>query len=141
MIIINLKKYYPELYSSDYEIAVTDEVAAALNEFQLRDAAYRLRTYRHKAYFSLDCGDQIEREALMLGSTPHEILEHRLTMEQLHAAIINLPDKQRKRVYAHFIMGMSKAAIARTEGVNESNVRKSINRALQNMADYLKNSL
>ena len=141
MTIINLKKYYPELYSSDYEVAVPDEVAATLHEFKLREAASRLRTYRNKAYYSLDCGDQIEREALFLIQTPDEILERRLTMEQLYAALASLPDKQRSRVYAHFIMGMSKAAIARAEGVNESNVRKSINRALQHMANFLKNSL
>jgi RNA polymerase sigma-70 factor (ECF subfamily) len=98
MTIINLRKYYPELYSSDCEISVPDEVATALHEFRLCEAACRLRTYRNKAYYSLDCGDQIEREALLLTQTPHEILERRLTMEQLYAALASLPDKQAKRV-------------------------------------------
>ena len=37
-------------------------------------------------------------------------------MQELHAAISSLPDKQAKRIYAHFILGMTKQDIARAEG-------------------------
>ena len=43
-------------------------------------------------------------------------------MQELHAAIANLPDKQAKRIYAHFILGMTKQDIARAEGVHEKAV-------------------
>lgn len=48
MTIINLRDSYP-FYTMDYFIEVPDEVAAAIHEFDRREAAYRLRTYRHKA--------------------------------------------------------------------------------------------
>ena len=48
-----------------------------------------------------------------------EIYERKLTSEQLHATIASLPDKQAKRIYAHYFMGMSKTAIARAESVSE----------------------
>ena len=38
-------------------------------------------------------------------------------------AISSLPDKQAKRIYAHFILGMTKKDIARAEGVDEKVVR------------------
>lgn len=141
MTIINLRKYYPKLYSSDYEIAVPDEVAAALRELKLSEAAFRLRTYRAKAYYSLDCGDQIEREALFMALSPHEVLEQRMMNEQLYAALDSLPDKQRERIYAHYFLGVSKAAIARAENVNEGNIRKSISHGLRSMAIFLKKYL
>ena len=50
-----------------------------------------------------------------------------------------LPHKQCRRVYAHYILGMSKTEIARAEGVSEKNVRQSINRALRSMEIFLKN--
>ena len=40
-------------------------------------------------------------------------------MQEPHAAIASLPNKQAKRIYAHFILGMTKQDIARAEGVHE----------------------
>ena len=65
MTTINLRDYYP-FYTQDHLIDVPDEVAALFSEFEHREAAYRLRTYRHKAYFSLDCNDGIEHEAVFV---------------------------------------------------------------------------
>lgn len=50
---INLRDYYP-FYTTDTIVEVPDEVADLLHEYKLNEAAYILRTYRHKAYFSLD---------------------------------------------------------------------------------------
>ena len=50
---INLRDYYP-YYTQDMIVEVPDEVADILREYKLAEAAYFLRTYRHKAYYSLD---------------------------------------------------------------------------------------
>ena len=81
-------------------------------EFDRKEAAYRLRTYRHKAYYSLDRDDGLEHEAVFVALSPHELYERKVTMQELHAAISSLPDKQAKRIYAHFILGMTKKDIA-----------------------------
>ena len=111
MTIINLRDIYP-FYTMDYFIEVPDEVAAAIQEFDRREAAYRLRTYRHKAYYSLDLADGIEQSALFIACSPYEIYERKITVQELHAAIASLPDKQAKRICAHFLLGISKADIA-----------------------------
>ncbi len=44
-------------------------------------------------------------------------------------ALNSLPETQGRRVEAHFILGMSKADIARAEGVAKSRVSESIERS------------
>ena len=105
------------------------------------DGGYRLRTYRHKAYYSLDRDDGLEHEAVFVALSPHELYERKVTMQELHAAISSLPDKQAKRIYAHFILGMTKQDIARAEGVHEKVVRVAIERGLRRLEKILKNSL
>ena len=73
--------------------------------------------------------------------SPHELYERKVTMQELHAAIASLPDKQAKRIYAHFILGMTKQDIARAEGVHEKVVRVAIERGLRRLEKILKNSL
>ena len=140
MAIINLRDYYP-FYTSDCFMEVSEEVAEMFKEFDRKEAAYRLRTYRHKAYYSLDRDDGLEHEAVFVALSPHELYERKVTMQELHAAIASLPDKQAKRIYAHFILGMTKQDIARAEGVHEKVVRVAIERGLRRLEKILKNSL
>ena len=100
MAIINLRDYYP-FYTSDCFMEVSEEVAEMFKEFDRKEAAYRLRTYRHKAYYSLDRDDGLEHEAVFVALSPHELYERKVTMQELHAAIASLPNKQAKRIYAH----------------------------------------
>lgn len=135
---INLRAYYP-FYTQDCFVDVPDEVAELFAEFEHKEAAYRLRTYRHKAYYSLDREDGIEHEALFVALSPWELYERKVTTQELEAALASLPQKQADRIYAHFILGASKAEIARAEGVSEKVVRSSINRGLCSMEKFLKN--
>jgi len=137
---INLRDYYP-FYTQDVIVEVPDEVADLLREYKLAEAAYILRTYRHKAYYSIDRNDGIEHEALFVALSPHELYERKVTMQELHAAISRLPDKQAKRIYAHFILGMTKKDIARAEGVHEKVVRVAIERGLRSLEKILKKIL
>ena len=72
---INLREFYPEIYKTDLFISLPDEVVDVLVEYQRKEVAYRRRTYRHKAFLSLDYGDDIEREAVLFTPTLQEIVE------------------------------------------------------------------
>lgn len=135
---INLRDFYP-FYNTDFFIDIPDEVNAALLEAERLERNYIRRRFYNKAYYSLDADDGIEKDILFVSLTPYEICERKMTAKQLHAAMASLPDKQRKRIYAHYILGISKLDIARAEGVNESAVRDSIERGLKNMVIFLKN--
>lgn len=137
---INLRDYYP-FYTSDAIVEVPDEVAALLREYQLKEAAQYLRTYRHRAFYSLDVGDNIECRALIVAPSPFEIIERRQTAELIYKALSSLPDKQAQRIYAHYFLGMSKAAIARAEGCSVNSVKESISRALRSLEKFLVENL
>ena len=137
---INLKDYYSHITVDTY-IDIPDEAFNIFEEYRKAEQAYQSRIRYHQAYYSLDRGDGIEHTALFVSLSPDEIYERKLTTEQLHAAIATLPDKQAKRIYAHFVLGMSKKEIARTEGVHEKVVRVAIARGLRNLEKILKNFL
>ena len=137
---INLRDYYP-FYSVDLFVDIPDEVAAALAEAERRERNYLRRLIYNKAFYSLDAGDGIEQEALFRALSPCEIYERKLTMEQLYAALDALPDKQGRRLYAHYILGVPQTEIARAEGVGITAINNSIERGLKNMEVFLKNIL
>lgn len=138
---INLRDYYPSIYTSDYFIEVPDEVEDIFITSKRNEAAYHSRKYYNKAQYSLDRDDGIEHHILNSEPSVEDIYERDLTTKQILAAIDALPDKQARRIYAHYFLGVSKPAIAKAEGVNVQVVRKSIQRGLRNIGYYLKKSL
>lgn len=134
---INLRDYYP-FYTSDVIVEVPDEVADLLRKSKLDEAAYFLRTYRHKAYFSLDYDVNAEREALVIVLSPLDIMEQKEENARLYQALAALPEKQRNRIYAHFFLGMSKTDIAKAEGTHKSRITRSINAGLRSLEKILK---
>ncbi|CUX37666.1 RNA polymerase sigma factor [Clostridium sp. C105KSO15] len=135
---INLRDFYP-FYNTDIFIEIPDEVEAVLLEAERMERNYTRRRFYNKAHYSLDAGDGIENDILFVSLTPCELYERKMTAEQLQAAMASLPDKQGKRIYAYYILGISKSDIARAEGVDEKAVRVSVERGLRNMEKFLKN--
>lgn len=73
--------------------------------------------------------------------TPDEYMVVRETAQALYDALAQLPPIQARRVYQHYILGMSKAEIAAAEGVGRSRICCSIERGLAAMKNILKKSL
>jgi len=132
---INLRKHYP-FFKEDCFVDVTDEMAQVFLLADRQENNYRLRTYRHKAYYSLDRGDGIENYAIHTAASPEEIMLHKVSLEQLQEALNHLPPIQARRVYAHYILGMKKSEIARAEGVNSSGVCDSVRKGVKNLRRY-----
>lgn len=141
MKMINLRDYYP-YYKNDEFVEVPDEVAELLLKCVRMEEAHRIRTYRHRAFYSLDSADALERDlALIEQPSPLEILEQRVMNEMLYKGLAALPEKQRSRIYAHFFLGMSKMAIAKAEGCHVNTVKDSIRHGLLNLKKYFENFL
>ncbi|RNC62857.1 MAG: hypothetical protein AWM53_01880 [Candidatus Dichloromethanomonas elyunquensis] len=134
---INLRDYYP-VNDSDIFVEVAAAVEDLLKKFRKKDHAYHERRRVHKAYYSLDADSGIEKNVVLLVLSPEEVHERKMSNQELYAAINSLPEKQAKRLYAHFFMDMSKAQIAKIEGVNKSRISRSINQALRNIEKFLK---
>ena len=140
MTTINLKDFY-YWYTQDQLIEVSDEVAEVFKADARYEMAYQRRLSRHKAQYSLGRGDGIEHSSLHLAPSPAELYEEKQEIEALYAAFAVLPEKHGHRVYAHYILGVSKAKIARAEEVAESAVRDSISRGLKLLRELLKKSI
>ena len=131
---INLRDLYPDVYKTDLFVEVTEEVLETIRAAERAEAAYDRRMYRYKAQYSLDCDNGIENAILLKPQTPEMALEEKQLREQLYAAVMALPDKQAKWIYARFYLGMSVGEIATMEGVDPSRVRDSIRRGLKQLA-------
>lgn len=135
---INLRELYPDIYSADIFVEVTDEVWAAIQTSQRVEATYERQKFRYKAYYSLDHGDGIEGCLLVQPLAPENIIENKWLYIELQNAIRKLPPAQRRRIYARFYLGRTIAEIARKERGDQRRVGKSIQCGLERLAWLLK---
>lgn len=133
---INLRELYPDVYTADFLVDVTEEVMETIRAAERAEAAYERKMYRYKAQYSLDCENGIENAVLLKPKTPEMILEEKQLQEQVYSAVMNLPEKQAKRIYARYYLGMTVNEIAEVEGVDPSRVRDSIRRGLKQLGKY-----
>lgn len=133
---VNLRDLYPNVYKSDYFVEVTEDVLETIRAAERAEAAYDRRMYRYKAHYSLDCDNGIENAVLLKPQTPEMVLEEKQFQEQVYAAVMKLPEKQAKRIYARYYLEMTVNEIAEVEGVDPSRVRDSIRRGLKQLGKY-----
>lgn len=139
MTIINLKRYYPYM-TEDMTLEVSDEIAAALSMGGRLCDSYK-RQKRRNAECSLDSAPGFEDDVLRSPMTPEEYMEAQEEKLALYDALSQLPPVQARRVYRHYILGMSKAEIAAAEGADKGRVCHSINKGLQNLKKILGNTI
>ena len=131
MALINLRDFYP-FCNKDHMIEVLDDVAEELYQSKREEQSYIRRLQRYGGYYALD----VAHCTLLLAPSPAEVYERNLEAKRLYAALNTLPCKQRQRVYAHYILGMSKCHIARVEDVDESTIRESIESGLLKLRKF-----
>lgn len=129
MTTINLKDHYP-WYTEDTFMEVPDEIAAFLDEDRRLQINYAQYIRDNKAFYSLDAGDGIEAEALNLPEQPDEALERMELERLLKEALAQLTETQRRRLLVSVLNDESNQRIAALESVDESAVRRSIQRGL-----------
>ena len=133
---INLRELYPDVYKTDHFVEVAEDVLETIRAAERAEAAYERKMYRYKAHYSLDCDNGIENAVLLKPQTPEMVLEEKQFQEQVYATVMKLPEKQAKRIYARYYLGMTVNEIAEVEGVDPSRVRDSIRRGLKQLGKY-----
>ncbi len=133
---LDLQELYPDVYKTVFLIDVTEEVMETILASKRAEAAYERKMYRYRAQYSLDCENGIENAVLLKPQTPEMILEEKQFQEQIYSIIMKLPEKQSKRVYARYYLGMTVNEIAVEEGVDPSRIRDSIRRGLKKFIKY-----
>ena len=133
---INLRELYPDVYPTDFFIDVTEEVMETIRAAERAETAYERKMYRYKAQYSLDCENGIENAVLLKPQTPEMLLEEKQFQEQVYAAVMKLPEKQAKRIYARYYLGMTVNEIAEVEGVDLGGRRIIKKKSLKQLAKY-----
>ena len=134
---INLRSEYPELYHRDMFVEVEDEVAELL--YDSRKLQHRLNEqdrYNGVAYVVFDDDDSVN---VCHAPSPYQELVTEEMIRALYQALFSLPEDQRRRMYLHFIAGVSQTDIAIAEGVSLKAVNNSIVRALKHLRKIFKN--
>jgi len=137
--LIDLDKGY-EAYDGESQISLSDEVYDFIISENKATHASNQKILYHKANYSLDACDCIERKALARPLQPDEICELKETYINLYAALDTLPESQRRRVWAHHGEGINKAELARMENVDESAIRRSIEKAIKALRKFYENN-
>ena len=104
---INLRELYPDVYKTDHFVEVAEDVLETIRAAERAEAAYERKMYRYKAHYSLDCDNGIENAVLLKPQTPEMVLEEKQFQEQVYATVMKLPEKQAKRIYARYYLGMT----------------------------------
>lgn len=146
MTIINLRKYYYPLIKTDTFMEVPDEVAEALLHLRREENNRERKVWYHKAYFSLDCEDGIENEAIGWAQpSPEDYMiqaedeaAHELLLEHLREAIGQLTPTQARRLHMRYMLGMKYREIAEIEGGSVAKVSDSIRAAVKKLRNYFK---
>ena len=139
MTTIKLNNYYPHL-TECVTLEVSEEIAVTLSIGGRLCDSYKRRKREHDEC-SLDSTPGFETDVTFPPMTPEQMLEDRENRAALYAAIDQLPPVQARRVYAHYILGISRADLARAEGVGISRISGSIDRGLLNLKNILENSI
>lgn len=135
---VNLRELYPDIYKTDIFVEVSEEILNVILGDQRAESAHQRKVYRYKAHYSLNHDNGIEKAAMFHVPTPEEIFENQQLREEIYSAIMALPEKQAKRIYARFYLNMDVAEIAMAEGVHASRVRDSIRRGLRQLEKMLR---
>ena len=144
MAIINLRKYYYPICKTDTFVEVPDEVAEALLLMHREENNRMSRMFYYKAYFSLDCEDGIENDAIDWAQpSPEDYMieaereaAHKLLLQHMNEALSILTPTQARRVHARYMLGMRCKDIAAVEGVGPANVSNSIRDAVRKLQRY-----
>lgn len=138
---VNLRRFYPSLYTKDTYIFLPDDIADALWEEIKKERAGYAKIRYHHAYYSLNREDGIERFALHSPMLPEKIIQQNEMREFLYSIIMGLPEKQLKRFYSYYILGMKLKNIAQIEGTDPAAVLRSVQKAEKTIRKKIKNFL
>lgn len=146
MTVINLKRYYYPLVKTDVFVEVPDEIADALLHLRREENNRKSKMFYHKAYFSLDCGDGIENDAIGWEQpSPEQLMiqaedeaAQELLLEHLREAIGQLTPTQARRLHMRYMLEMKYREIAEVEGISPTQASDSVRRAVKKLQRYFK---
>ena len=142
-----LNPYTLSIENNTYYISFTDgqgifhrqeismELYSAFNGFELEDISWINEASRHLT--EADTGEELLGHRIADSSEPVEDHVYRRIMyQELHKAIAQLPEIQRRRVLLYYFGGYTYEQIAQMEGCKYPAIIKSVSAAEKNIKKY-----
>lgn len=108
----------------------------AFNEFELDDLSFFNEVDRH--YEQSEVTEATLNKRAMKPQEPiEETVFQRIEVDKLHQAIAKLPEKQRRRLVLYYFGEFTYEQIADMEGCTISPVKRSIEKAIENLKNFL----
>ena len=108
----------------------------AFNEFELDDLSFFNEVDRH--YEQSEVTEASLNKRAMKPQEPiEETVFQRIEVDKLHQAIAKLPEKQRRRLVLYYCGEFTYEQIAEMEGCTISPVKRSIEKAIENLKNFL----
>lgn len=130
---VNLRELYPDSYEDNEYVDVSDEVYETLCEFERKEAAIARQKHRHEA--ELEIMPQASLKEFV--ESAEALVLNKLTVEELDRLLKSLPEKQAKRVYDYFYLGLTTTQIAAKENTPSRRIAESIQRGLMNLRERI----
>lgn len=120
-----------------HEFEISEPLYRAFDSFELEDLSYLNVWDRHLEQSEI-YEETLNRRAVRIPPGVEETVLDKLLTEQLHRAIRELPEKQKRRLVMHFFDGMTFQKIAVKEGCSIRAVEYSVHNAIRKLKKIFK---
>ena len=108
----------------------------AFDRFELEDISFMHKVDKH--YERTEQTEaSLNKRAVKPQESVEEIVSQRIEVDRLHQAIAQLPEKQRRRLVLYYFGEFTYEQIAEMEGCTISPVKRSIEKAIENLKNFL----
>ena len=108
----------------------------AFDRFELDDISFMHKVDKH--YERLEQTEEsLHKRAFCPFMSVEELVTRQIEVDDLHRAIAQLPEKQRRRLMLYYFGGCTYGQIAEMEGCTHPAVMKSISAALEKLKNFL----
>ncbi len=106
------------------------------DQFELDDLSYMNEVDNNHEHSELS-EETLNRRAFLQRKSTEETVLDDLEREELHSAILKLPEIQRRRLILYYYSGLSDQQIAMVEGCSQSAISQTLSVAIKNLKDFL----
>lgn len=120
-----------------HEMEIQKELFDILNQFELDDLSVLNEWDRHIEHFE-QTEQSLNRRAYYKAESVEDAVMQNIEYEQLHRAISELPEIQRRRLLLYYFQGLTYEQIAEMEGCTKRAIKFSVDIAIEKLKKFLK---
>ena len=120
-----------------HEMEIQKELFDVLNRFELDDLTVLNEWDRHIEHFE-QSEQSLNQKARYKAESVEDTVMRNLDYEQLHRAISELPETQKRRLILYYFQGLTYEQVARMEGCTIMPVKRSIDSAIKKLKLFFK---